>query len=275
MEQWRIKMEAIEAKWNFDAREREIRAKMEAWREADKREMEAREAEYRARKREIDANLRERLANIKATFKKEGTKEQQQPLDGRLGHIEEGRGDAKPVANDAPTLSSTDIQEEVIQNGSEQIMDVEIETSAQTPEAESTTTEELMAKIEAGLRAIIKENLRKMEEKKRAAEETKALPETTEACPEVTHACLEQETEPTPKETEVVTESREVPEGRTDEITSAGTEDRAAEQRLAVRRHRQPRKMVGPGRSLLPSADGLPAAPSLHCSRGMSAGDRV
>jgi hypothetical protein len=113
--------------------------------------------------------------------KKEGTKEQQQPLDGRLGHIEEGEGDAKPVANDAPTLSSTDIQEEVIQNGSEQIMDGEIETSAQTPEAESTITEEFMTKMEARLRAIIKELLRKMEEeKKRAAEETEAVEESWE-----------------------------------------------------------------------------------------------
>jgi hypothetical protein len=52
-------------------------------------------------------------------------------------------------------------------------MDGEIETSAQTPEAESTITEEFMTKMEAGLRAIIKEHLRKMEEeKKRAAEET-------------------------------------------------------------------------------------------------------
>jgi hypothetical protein len=192
----------------IDARKWEIMMKMEAWREADKREMEAREAEYmarreaieanyRARRREIDANLRERLANIEATFKKEGTKEQQQPLDGHLGHIEEGEGDAMPAANDSPTLSSTDIQEEVIQNGSEQIMDGEIETSAQTPEAESTITEEFVTKMEAGLRAIIKENLRKMEEKKRAAEETEA-----------------------------VAESREVPERATDEETSRGTEDR-------------------------------------------------
>jgi hypothetical protein len=60
--------------------------------------------------------------------KTEGTKEQQQPLDERLGHIELGGGDAKPAVNDAPTLSSTDIREEVIQNGSEQIMDREIET---------------------------------------------------------------------------------------------------------------------------------------------------
>jgi hypothetical protein len=99
--------------------------------------------------------------------KKEGPKEQQQPLDGRLGHIEEGEGDTKPAANNAPTLSSTDIQGEVIQNGSEQIMDGEVETSAQTPEAESTITEEFMTKMEAGLRAIIKEYLRKMEKRQR------------------------------------------------------------------------------------------------------------
>jgi hypothetical protein len=105
--------------------------------------------------------------------KKEGTKEQQQPLDGRLGHIEKGEGDAKPAANDAPTLSSRDIQEEVIQNGSEQIVDGEIETAAQTPEVEK---------------------------------------------------------------------SQEVPERATDEETSGGTEDRAGELRLAVRRHRQWKK---------------------------------
>jgi hypothetical protein len=49
---------------------------MEAWMEAQKREMEAIEAEYRARRREIDANLRERLANIEATFKELNTMEQ-------------------------------------------------------------------------------------------------------------------------------------------------------------------------------------------------------
>jgi hypothetical protein len=38
----------------------------------------------------------------------------------------------------------------VIQNGFEQIMDGEMETSAQTPGAESTTTEELMAKMRPG-----------------------------------------------------------------------------------------------------------------------------
>jgi hypothetical protein len=187
----------------MEAREAEYKARMEAI-----------EAKYRARRREIDANLRERLANIEAIFKKEGTKEQHQPLDGRLGHIEKGEGDAKPAANDTPTLSSRDIQEEVIQNGSEQIMDGEIETSAQTPEAESTITEEFMTKMEAGLRAVIKENLRKMEEeKKRAAEETEA-----------------------------VAESREVSERATDEETSGGTEDRAGELRLAVRRHIQRKK---------------------------------
>lgn len=83
-----------------------------------------------------------RSVDITTTPKKEGAEEQQQPLDGRLGHIDEGEGDAKPAANGAPTLSSTDIEEEVIQNGSEQIVDGEIETAAQTPEAESTITEE-------------------------------------------------------------------------------------------------------------------------------------
>jgi hypothetical protein len=48
--------------------------------------------------------------DITTTPKKEGAEEQQQPLDGRLGHIEEGEGDTKPAANGAPTLSSADIQ---------------------------------------------------------------------------------------------------------------------------------------------------------------------
>jgi hypothetical protein len=48
--------------------------------------------------------------DITTTPKKESTEEQQQPLDGRLGHIEEGEGDNKPAANGAPTLSATDIQ---------------------------------------------------------------------------------------------------------------------------------------------------------------------
>jgi hypothetical protein len=47
--------------------------------------------------------------DITTTPKKEGA-EEQQPLDGRLGHIEEGEGDSKPAVNGAPTLSSTDIQ---------------------------------------------------------------------------------------------------------------------------------------------------------------------
>jgi hypothetical protein len=48
--------------------------------------------------------------DITTTPKKEGTEDQQQPLDGRLGHIEEGEGDSKPSANGAPTVSATDIQ---------------------------------------------------------------------------------------------------------------------------------------------------------------------
>lgn len=51
-----------------------------------------------------------RSVDITTTPKKEGAEEQQQPLDGRLGHIEEGEGDAKPAVNGAPTLSPTDIQ---------------------------------------------------------------------------------------------------------------------------------------------------------------------
>jgi hypothetical protein len=48
--------------------------------------------------------------DITTTPKKEGTEDQQQPLDGRLGHIEEGEGESKPAANGAPTVSATDIQ---------------------------------------------------------------------------------------------------------------------------------------------------------------------
>jgi hypothetical protein len=48
--------------------------------------------------------------DITTTPKKEGTEDQQQPLDGRLGHIEEGEGDSKPSANGATTVSATDIQ---------------------------------------------------------------------------------------------------------------------------------------------------------------------
>jgi hypothetical protein len=67
------------------------------------------------------------------------------------------------------------------------------------------------------------------------------LPETTEACPGVTPACLEKK-EPTPEETEAVAVTEEVPVRATDEETSTGTEDRAGEVRLAVRRHRQRKK---------------------------------
>jgi hypothetical protein len=81
------------------------------------------------------------------------------------------------------------------------------------PETTKQIIEEFMVKMEAGLRAINKENLRKMEEKKPAADETEAA-----------------------------AESREVPKGGTDEETSAGIEDRTGEQRLAVRRHRQRKK---------------------------------
>jgi hypothetical protein len=107
-----------------------------------------------------------------------------------------------------------------------------------------------MTKMEAGLRAIIKEHLRKMEETKRAAEETEA-----------------------------VEESREVPKGGTDEETRAGTEDRTGEQRLAVRSHRQRKKRAqengGPRQKFAAFADSLPAVPFLRCVRGMSAGARV
>jgi hypothetical protein len=89
----------------------------------------------------MGARQSKRSADITTTPKKEGAEELQQPLDGRLRHIEEGDCDAKPAANGAPTLSSTDIQEEVIQNGSEQIVEGENETLALTPEAEGTITE--------------------------------------------------------------------------------------------------------------------------------------
>jgi predicted Ser/Thr protein kinase len=46
------------------------------------------------------------------------------------------------------------------------------------PETTKQIIEEFMAKMEAGLRAIITENLRKMEEKKPAAEETEAVAES-------------------------------------------------------------------------------------------------
>jgi hypothetical protein len=48
--------------------------------------------------------------DITTTPKKEGTEDQQQPLDGRLGHIEEGEGDPKLAVNGAPTVSATEIQ---------------------------------------------------------------------------------------------------------------------------------------------------------------------
>jgi hypothetical protein len=103
--------------------------------------------------------------------------------------------------------------------------------------------------------------------------ETKSSPGAMEACEERTEACLEEEKEPAPEETEAVAEARKVPEGATDEETRGGTEDRTGEQRLAVRRHSQQKKRAqvnnGPGRSLPPPADGLPAAPSLHCTRDM------
>jgi hypothetical protein len=72
-----------------------------------------------------------------------------------------------------------------------------------------------MTKMEAGLRAIIKEHLRKMEEKKRAAEEPKA-----------------------------VEEPQDVPIGAMDEEAIGAAKDRPGEQRLAVKRHRQRKKQA-------------------------------
>jgi hypothetical protein len=73
-----------------------------------------------------------------------------------------------------------------------------------------------MAKTEAGLRAIIKENLRRMEEKKQTPEETEAVEEPQE----VLDGVMEVEGEPTPKETDAMEEPQEFPEGATDEENS-------------------------------------------------------
>jgi hypothetical protein len=70
---------------------------------------------------------------------------------------------------------------------------------------------------------------------------TGACREATEACEGVTHACLEKK-EPTPEETEAMEKAWEVPEGAADEEKFGTTEDRAGEQRLAMRRHRQQKK---------------------------------
>jgi hypothetical protein len=51
-----------------------------------------------------------------------------------------------------------------------------------------------------------------------------------------------EEKESAPEETEAVTEPQEVPEGATDKETFGATEDRAGEQRLAVRCHGQLKK---------------------------------
>jgi hypothetical protein len=144
------RMEAIEAKWRarrrkMDADLQERLANIEAtWK---KRHEEWTKALMGTSRKSTEACEEKMMALLETTEacpvktrayleKKEGTKEQQQPLDGRLGHIEEGGGNTKPAANVAPTLSSTGIQEEVIQNGSEQIVDGGIETAAQMPEAE-------------------------------------------------------------------------------------------------------------------------------------------
>ena len=51
----------------------------------------------------MGARQSKRSVDITTTPKKEGAEDQQQALDGRLGHIEEGSGDIKPAANGAPT----------------------------------------------------------------------------------------------------------------------------------------------------------------------------
>ena len=71
-----------------------------------------------------------RSVDITTTPKKEGTEDQQQPLDGRLGHIEEGEGESKPAANGAPTVSATDIQV----RKSDHFEDCGLMTSGQWPE---------------------------------------------------------------------------------------------------------------------------------------------
>ncbi|KAJ4440702.1 hypothetical protein ANN_08850 [Periplaneta americana] len=62
----------------------------------------------------MGARQSKRSVDITTTPKKEGAEEQQQSLDGRLGHIEEGSGDIKPAANGAPSHSATDIQQSVL-----------------------------------------------------------------------------------------------------------------------------------------------------------------
>jgi hypothetical protein len=71
--------------------------------------------------------------------------------------------------------------------------------------------------------------------------ETKALLETMEACPVKMRACTEKR-EPAPKEMESMARSWGVPEGATHEETIRAAEDRAGEQRLAIRHHGQLKK---------------------------------
>ncbi|PSN36444.1 hypothetical protein C0J52_16299 [Blattella germanica] len=102
----------------------------------------------------MGARQSKRSVDITTTPKKEGVEEPQQALDGKLGHIEEGTGDSKPAANGAPHTAETQVSghleqksklsnsaDEVIHNGSEPVVDGEVET-AQTPDAETVIAEE-------------------------------------------------------------------------------------------------------------------------------------
>jgi hypothetical protein len=103
--------------------------------------------------------------------------------------------------------------------------------------------------------------------------ETKVLPEMMEACPVKTRARPEKR-EPAPEETESVSMSRGVPEGATHEETIGAAEDRAGEQRLAVRRRGQLKKRAqgkdGP-RQKFAAAHGL----FTHCARDMFVRDQA
>jgi hypothetical protein len=100
---------------------------------------------------------------------------------------------------------------------------------------------ELMAQWDAAADRVMAKWCSRLGEVKACEGTTKALPETTEACPVKTRACLEKN-ESAPEEIGAMTEPQGVPEGTTDKETSGATEDRGGEQRLAVRRHRRPKK---------------------------------
>jgi hypothetical protein len=145
---------------------------------------------------------------------------------------------------------------------------------------EQLTTDQILENIKVAMTAELKA-MTEVNRVKTAAKmvawlrEMKAI---TGICEEKTEAFLEKK-ESALEPREVVAESQGVPEGATDQETIGITEDRYGDQRLAVRRRRQRKRRaqieVSPGRSLLPSADGLPAVLFLQCARGISTGDRV